>query len=50
MAACVLAAPVKCRHCFYEFYVPLWSSRAKRPPTGTITSRAPREAFTRKAA
>jgi hypothetical protein len=24
LAACVLAAPIKCRHCYYQFLVPLW--------------------------
>jgi hypothetical protein len=28
--ACLLAAPVRCRHCHYEYYVPLWKAAEAR--------------------
>jgi hypothetical protein len=29
-AACLLAAPVRCRHCHYEYYVPIWTASEAR--------------------
>ena len=31
LAALLLMKPVKCRHCFHAFYVPLWSPRSGEP-------------------
>ncbi|MGD9722427.1 MAG: hypothetical protein AB7O59_13060 [Pirellulales bacterium] len=28
LAACVFCAPVRCRHCYYEYFVPLWMAGA----------------------
>jgi hypothetical protein len=51
LSACALAAPVKCRHCFYEFYVPLWSASANRARSiGSVASGAPTRFAPRKAA
>lgn len=49
-AACLLAAPVRCRHCHYEYYVPIWAAAGARPNGRTPVPRPhwlSREVFTR---
>ena len=31
LAALLMLRPVKCRHCFHSFHVPLWVSRTAEP-------------------
>ena len=38
LAACLMVKPVKCRHCFNSFHVPLWVGYESEQDTSTAES------------